>query len=246
LATAKEPLMVVGECASVKCSPSVSSAFQPRVIMAALLSGRFCLLARAGHVKATPFVRPLWPANVHRPALYLALPKGKSTSGKRAFHGHMHDVAGGAGEQSLSKRGAAFAGAKEMRAKQLVSVMVEYVWPKDNPKVRRTVVTALGLLVGAKLLNISVPFFFKHAVDGLNVASGGHLNMDSPETAAATAVFALLFGYGVARAGSAACNELRNAVFAKVAQHSIRKIAQNVFKHLHNLDLVRLCHNEPH
>ena len=29
----------------------------------------------------------------------------------------------------------------------------------------------------------------------------------------------------------------RNAVFAKVAQHSIRKIAQNVFRHLHNLDL---------
>ena len=30
-----------------------------------------------------------------------------------------------------------------------------------------------------------------------------------------------------------------NAVFAKVAQHSIRKIAQNVFRHLHNLDLGR-------
>ena len=29
----------------------------------------------------------------------------------------------------------------------------------------------------------------------------------------------------------------RNAVFARVAQHSIRKIAQNVFRHLHNLDL---------
>lgn len=42
---------------------------------------------------------------------------------------------------------------------------------------------------------------------------------------------------GVARAGAAAFNELRNAVFAKVAQHSIRKIANNVFLHLHNLDL---------
>ena len=31
----------------------------------------------------------------------------------------------------------------------------------------------------------------------------------------------------------------RNAVFAKVAQHSVRKIAQNVFRHLHNLDLGR-------
>jgi len=42
---------------------------------------------------------------------------------------------------------------------------------------------------------------------------------------------------GVARAGAAGFNELRNAVFAKVAQHSIRRIAKNVFLHLHNLDL---------
>ena len=42
---------------------------------------------------------------------------------------------------------------------------------------------------------------------------------------------------GIARAGSAGFNELRNAVFARVAQHSIRKIATNVFLHLHKLDL---------
>ena len=40
-----------------------------------------------------------------------------------------------------------------------------------------------------------------------------------------------------ARGGAALCNELRSFVFAKVAQHSIRRIAQNVFQHLHNLDL---------
>lgn len=48
--------------------------------------------------------------------------------------------------------------------------------------------------------------------------------------------FALILD-GVARAGAAGFNELRNAVFAKVAQHSIRKIARNVFLHLHNMDL---------
>ena len=31
--------------------------------------------------------------------------------------------------------------------------------------------------------------------------------------------------------------DLRNAVFSRVAQHSIRRIAQNVFRHLHSLDL---------
>lgn len=42
---------------------------------------------------------------------------------------------------------------------------------------------------------------------------------------------------GIARAGAAGFNELRNAVFARVASHSIRKIAVNTFIHLHNLDL---------
>lgn len=46
-----------------------------------------------------------------------------------------------------------------------------------------------------------------------------------------------LFADGVARAGAAGFNELRNAVFASVAQQSIRRIANNVFTHLHNLDL---------
>jgi len=42
---------------------------------------------------------------------------------------------------------------------------------------------------------------------------------------------------GIARAGAAAMNELRNAVFGKVAQSSIRTVARNVFLHLHSLDL---------
>lgn len=46
-----------------------------------------------------------------------------------------------------------------------------------------------------------------------------------------------MFLDGIARCGSAGFNELRNAVFAKVAQHSVRGIARNVFLHLHNLDL---------
>ena len=42
---------------------------------------------------------------------------------------------------------------------------------------------------------------------------------------------------GLARAGAAGFNELRNAVFAKVAQNSIRTIARNAFLHLHKMDL---------
>ena len=45
------------------------------------------------------------------------------------------------------------------------------------------------------------------------------------------------FTDGIARMGASGFNELRNAVFGKVAQNSIRRVAQNVFLHLHNLDL---------
>lgn len=47
----------------------------------------------------------------------------------------------------------------------------------------------------------------------------------------------IFFLDGVSRAGAALFNEVRNAVFGKVAQNSIRRIAKNVFLHLHNLDL---------
>ena len=46
-----------------------------------------------------------------------------------------------------------------------------------------------------------------------------------------------LFSDGAARAGSSLCNEMRNAVFARVAQNSVREMAQQTFLHLHSLDL---------
>lgn len=42
---------------------------------------------------------------------------------------------------------------------------------------------------------------------------------------------------GLARIGSTAFQEIRNAVFANVAQKAIRKVACNVFNHLLHLDL---------
>lgn len=42
---------------------------------------------------------------------------------------------------------------------------------------------------------------------------------------------------GAARSTSAGMQELRNAVFASVAQKAIRRVARDVFEHLLNLDL---------
>ncbi|KAK9469859.1 P-loop containing nucleoside triphosphate hydrolase protein [Lipomyces arxii] len=52
-----------------------------------------------------------------------------------------------------------------------------------------------------------------------------------------TVVGATVIGYGLARIGSTLFGELRNAVFASVAQKAIRTVALNVFDHLLRLDL---------
>uniref|UniRef100_A0A182NJA4 Iron-sulfur clusters transporter ABCB7, mitochondrial n=1 Tax=Anopheles dirus TaxID=7168 RepID=A0A182NJA4_9DIPT len=117
-------------------------------------------------------------------------------------------------------------------ATDMIKAMATYIWPKDDAMVRKRVLISLSLLGGAKVLNVCVPFLFKMGVDNLNL-----LSMDTVPQAASALTISVLLGYGIARAGAAGFNELRNAVFARVAQHSIRKIATNVFLHLHNLDL---------
>ncbi|KAF9585944.1 Iron-sulfur clusters transporter atm1, mitochondrial [Lunasporangiospora selenospora] len=105
-----------------------------------------------------------------------------------------------------------------------------YIWPKDDRGVKIRVVVALSLLVMGKLLNVQVPFFFKDIIDKLNV--------EFPVGATVIGVVgAVILGYGLARAGSSIFGELRNAVFAAVAQKAIRRVSANVFEHLHRLDM---------
>ncbi|KAL5244481.1 hypothetical protein ACI65C_011891 [Semiaphis heraclei] len=125
--------------------------------------------------------------------------------------------------------------------KDMILGMLQYIWPKDDVTIRKRVTLALGLLAAAKMLNVSVPFILKYAMDDLNekLGSGGDalLTMDSAPETVLTVAATLLISYGVCRTAAAGMNELRNAVFASVAQQSIRKIARNVFLHLHSLDL---------
>ncbi|XP_039748686.1 ATP-binding cassette sub-family B member 7, mitochondrial isoform X2 [Pararge aegeria] len=132
--------------------------------------------------------------------------------------------------------------AKPVTGTDMVRGMLEYVWPKDNQMIRNRVMLSLSLLFGAKVMNVTVPFLFKYAVDEVNQmtvtpAGDALLGMATVPQALGTTAFSMLVGYGLARATAAGFNELRNAVFAKVAQHSIRKLACNVFMHIHNLDL---------
>ena len=59
----------------------------------------------------------------------------------------------------------------------MLKSMKGYVWPHDNPVVKRRVVVSLGLLVGAKCLNTSVPILFKDVIDLLGRATPDNLGV---------------------------------------------------------------------
>ncbi len=75
-----------------------------------------------------------------------------------------------------------------------------------------------------------MPFYFKDVLDALAI--------DPSVTASpATIPIAMVVGYGVARSSANVLQELRNIVFASVAQSAIRKVSGDIFYHLHHLDL---------
>jgi ATP-binding cassette, subfamily B, heavy metal transporter len=111
----------------------------------------------------------------------------------------------------------------ELRA---LKSLAPYLWPRNSLELRARVVLALVFLIAGKLINISVPLFYKNAVDAL-----------SPANLAIAIPVGLIIGYGLARVMSQGFNELRNAVFAKVSQRAIRQLALATFRHIHALSL---------
>ena len=78
---------------------------------------------------------------------------------------------------------------------------------------------------------MQVPFYFKAIVDGMNI------DWATSSSTAMTVAGAGIFAYGAARIGATLLQEVRNAVFASVAQKAIRRVATHVFEHLLRLDL---------
>jgi ATP-binding cassette subfamily B protein len=107
--------------------------------------------------------------------------------------------------------------------------LAPYLWPKGETELRIRVVAALVLLAAAKATNVLVPMLYAHAVDALAPKSG--------VGAAVTVPVALLLGYGLLRVLTSVFGEMRNAVFAKVQARAGRRVALEVFEHLHALSM---------
>ena len=107
-------------------------------------------------------------------------------------------------------------------------LLLPYLWPNKRNDLRTRVSFAVVALVLAKIASVSTPLVLGGAVNSLTELSAGiNLFMLVP--------VALIVGYGVARIISFTFVAIRDALFSKVSQHSIRQISLNMFKHLHNL-----------
>jgi ATP-binding cassette subfamily B protein len=108
-----------------------------------------------------------------------------------------------------------------------------YVWSDERRDLQVRVVAAFFMLLIAKVLTILIPYSFKWVTDAIV----------SPETASvplpallATPV-AICVLYGLLRSFMQFFTQARDALFASVAMHAVRRMANEVFVHLHELSL---------
>ncbi|MGB1860755.1 MAG: ABCB family ABC transporter ATP-binding protein/permease [Arenicellales bacterium] len=110
------------------------------------------------------------------------------------------------------------------------ATLLPFLWPQGRSDLKTRVLLALLSLILAKAANVMVPLVLGDAVDQLgNLDNETHLWLGIP--------LAVILAYGIFRLSSLALNELRDALFARVAQHAVRALALRVFEHLHSLSI---------
>ena len=109
-------------------------------------------------------------------------------------------------------------------------LLLPFLWPEKRKDLKTRVSFAVVALILAKIASVSTPLVLGSAVNSLTeLSSGINLFMLVP--------IALVVGYGVTKVIAFTFVEIRDALFSKVSQHSIRQISLTMFKHLHNLSL---------
>ena len=106
---------------------------------------------------------------------------------------------------------------------QTLKTLFPYLW-----QYKWRVTIALSCLILAKVANVAVPVVLKDIVDAVSA---------NPTMAIMAVPIGLIVAYGVMRVMSTLFTELREVVFARVTQQAVRRIALQVFEHLHALSL---------
>jgi ATP-binding cassette subfamily B protein len=106
-----------------------------------------------------------------------------------------------------------------------------YIWPKGRPDLERRVLLTFVLLLIGKFVNTAVPYAFKWGADALDQRGGAAI----PSLLAGAVGFTIL--YGVLRIAQALLTQARDALFAAVAMHAVKRLASDVFVHMHELSM---------
>jgi ATP-binding cassette subfamily B protein len=106
-----------------------------------------------------------------------------------------------------------------------------YIWPKGQPDLERRVLLTFVLLLIGKFVNTAVPYAFKWGADALDQRGEAAI----PSLLAGAVGFTIL--YGVLRIVQALLTQARDALFAAVAMHAVKRLASDVFVHMHELSM---------
>jgi ABC-type transport system involved in Fe-S cluster assembly fused permease/ATPase subunit len=92
------------------------------------------------------------------------------------------------------------------------------------------VLFAVGFMILAKVASVCLPFLLKYIVDGIDTSQFDQASL-------LVVPVGLVLAYGLVRLSNVVFGEIRDVLFGRVTERSIRRISLNVFKHLHKLDL---------
>ena len=100
------------------------------------------------------------------------------------------------------------------------------LWPKGEAELKTRVIASVLLVLAGKAAVLLMPFAYKAIIDRMSAG-----------TAAFGVVAGLVAGYATARFAGVLSDNLRNALFEKVGQRAARRLAGQVFRHVHDLSL---------
>jgi ATP-binding cassette subfamily B protein len=105
--------------------------------------------------------------------------------------------------------------------KDIFPYLVEY---------KRRVLFAVSFMILAKVASVGLPFILKFIVDSIDTSQFDQASL-------LVVPVGLVLAYGLVRLSNVVFGEIRDMLFGRVTERSIRRISLNVFKHLHKLDL---------
>ncbi|MEE2945613.1 MAG: ABC transporter ATP-binding protein/permease [Pseudomonadota bacterium] len=117
---------------------------------------------------------------------------------------------------------------RERSGWDIIRKVAPYLWPEGEREIQRRVVIAMLALVISKAIAATTPQLYRLAVDAL---------AEDGVSVFILGAVGLTIAYGLARFMSIGFQNLRDAVFAKVGQRALRRLALETFEHIHQLSM---------